>query len=148
MLVVLAFILGACSASEPLPIPGAVGPLVTVETRGGECFAAPCGSTIVLERNGRVHSAAKPPNELGIVVGPQFAALAGVIGVTDFAALRSRPFTGQCPTAFDGQEIVFEFGTPGRVERIATCEVEVDYASPLFIAVANALGQWVPFPLS
>jgi hypothetical protein len=41
---------------------------------------------------------------------------------------------------------VFEFGAPAGVERIATCEVEVDFSSPLFAAVATALGPFVPLP--
>jgi len=41
---------------------------------------------------------------------------------------------------------VFEFGAPGGVERIATCEVAVDFGSPLFLAVATALGPFVPLP--
>jgi hypothetical protein len=136
----------ACSSSVTIPIPVLTGPLLTVETRGGECAGAPCGSFVTIERDGRVHSAAKPPNELGIVPAAQLAALDAAIGSTDFAALKSRPFTGQCPTAFDGQELIFEFGAPGGTQRIATCEVEVDYGSPLFVAVSTALGPFVPLP--
>ena len=54
--------------------------------------------------------------------------------------------TGQCPTAFDGQEIIFEFGAPGGTQRISSCEVAVDYGSPLFMAVSTALGPFVPLP--
>ena len=128
----------------PSPAPTASGRLVTVETRGGECFAAPCGMTVILERNGRVHLAAKPPNDLGTVPPSALAALDAAIRTTDFAALKSHRFTGQCPTAYDGQEIVFEFGTPGGVQRIATCEVQVDVGQPLFLAVSAALGSFVP----
>ena len=122
------------------------GPLVTVEMRGGECPAGACGTTVYLERDGRVHQAAKPPNDLGVVPPAQVAAVATAIASTDFAALRSRPFTGQCPTAFDGQEIIFEFGAPGGVERISTCEVDVDFGLPLFVAVSTALGPFVALP--
>ncbi len=129
-------------------IPTAAGPLVTVELRGGECFAAPCGMTVYLERDGRVHQAAKPPNDLGVVPAAQVAAIDTAIKATDFAALRGHPFTGQCPTAFDGQEIVYTFATPSGTERIASCEVEIDEASPLYVAVATALGEWVPLPVT
>ena len=67
----------------------------------------------------------------------QLAALESAIKLTDFALLKSRPFTGECPTNFDGQEFIFEFAAPGGVERIATCEVDVDYALPLFVAVVD-----------
>jgi hypothetical protein len=145
--VAVASIASACSGST-IPIPIATGPLVTVESRGGECFAAPCGSTIVLERDGRVHSAAKPPNDLGQVPPDQLAALDNAIRTTDFAILRARPFTGDCPTTYDGAEFVFEFGAPSGTQRLASCEVEMDYGSPLFVAVSTALGPFVPLPVT
>ena len=75
-------------------------------------------------------------------------AMKSAIKLTDFALLKSHPFTGECPVNFDGQEFIFEFGAPGGTQRIATCEVEVDYGSPLFVAVAAALGPFVPLPVT
>jgi hypothetical protein len=143
--IAVAALAGACSGGT-IPVPIATGPLLTVETRGGECFAAPCGSTIVVERDGRVHSAAKPPNDLGHVSPDQLAALDNAIRTTDFAILRARPFTGDCPTTYDGAEFVFEFGAPSGTQRLASCEVEIDYGSPLFVAVSAALAPIVPLP--
>lgn len=145
-LLAVAFSASACTSAISAPSPVATGPLVTVETRGGLCVDGPCGTTIVIERDGRVHQAAKPPNDLGIVPPAALAALEAAIRTTDFTALRSHPFTGECPTAFDGQEIVFEFGAPGGIQRIATCEVEVDFGAPLFVAVSTALGPILPLP--
>ena len=139
-------IAAACSSAITAPNPLATGPLVTVETRGGACLAAPCGTTVIVERDGRVHLAAKPPNDLGVVPPAQLAALDSLIRSTDLAAIRSHPFTGQCPTAYDSQEVVLEFGAPGGVQRIASCEVEVDWRQPLFVAVSIALGPFVPLP--
>ncbi len=146
------FVLGGCTAlgSSPAPTPtstaAASGPLLTIESRGGMCATAPCGSTITLERDGRVHIAAKPPSDLGTVPAEQLAALDALIRTTDFAVLMGHPFTGQCPTAYDGQEFVFEFGAPAGVQRLATCEVAVDLGSPLFVAVAAALGSFMALP--
>lgn len=122
------------------------GILVTVEVRGGACVGVPCDTTIYLDRDGRVHQAAKPPNDLGFVPAVALAALDAAISSTDFAALRSHPFTGQCPTASDGQEHVFDFASPGGVQRIATCETAVDLGSPLFVALSTALGPFVSLP--
>lgn len=130
----------------PTPSPVATGVLLTVETRGGLCVDGPCGTTIFVERDGTVHQAAKPPNELGVVPVAALAALDEAILTTDFAELRSHPFTGLCPTAVDGQEIVFEFGAPTGIERIATCEIEVDFSAPLFVAVTNAVGPFISLP--
>lgn len=144
-LVVAALALTGCSSNVPVPL---VGPIVTVQMRGGLCPEAMCDNTVVLERDGRVHSATKPPNDLGQVDGRAMAVLAAAIQATDFAALKSHPFAGECPMAFDGQELIFEFSVGTGTQRIASCEVEIDWGHPLFAAVGVALGQWVPLPLT
>jgi len=145
-LVVAALALTGCNSNVPLPL---AGPLVTVQMRGGLCAdGGVCDNTVILERDGRVHSAAKPPNDLGHVDGQAMAALAAAIQATDWAALKAHPFTGECPIAFDGQELVFEFGVGTGTQRIASCEVDIDWGNPLFVAVGVALGQWVPLPLT
>lgn len=146
--IVVTSVVGACSPAEIASILPAAGPLVTVTTRGGECPEGPCGQSIVLERDGRVHEAAKPPNDLGAVPAAQVAAIDAAIRATDFAGLRSHPFTGECPTAFDGQEVIFEFAAPSGIERIATCEVEVDFGMPLFVVLGTALGPFMALPVT
>ena len=145
-LVVAALALIGCSTNFPLPL---TGPLVTIEMRGGLCAdGGVCDNSVILDRDGRVHVAAKPPNDLGRVDAQKMAALAAAIHATDWAALKSHPFTGQCPTAFDGQELIFEFSVGTGSQRIASCEVDIDWGNPLFVAVGAALGQWVPLPLT
>jgi hypothetical protein len=146
-LVVASVTLAGCSSGANVPLPG-VGPLVTVQMRGGMCPDGMCDQTVTLERDGRVHSAAKPPNDLGRVNADAYAALAAAIQATDFAALKARRFTGECPVNFDGQELIFTFAVGTGTERIASCEVEIDWGSPLFIAVSGALGEWIAIPLS
>jgi hypothetical protein len=147
VLAVVALTTAGCDALAPVAslIPVA-GPLVTVTTRGGECVDGPCGQTVMLERDGRVHAAAKPPNDLGVVPEDQVRAVAAAIAATDFAAMRAHPFTGECPTAFDGQETVFEFATATGTVSLASCEVELDLGQPVFVAVATALGPFIPLP--
>jgi hypothetical protein len=74
------------------------------------------------------------------------ASLGAAIEAADFAEIRSHPFTGECPTAYDGQEVIFEFATLHGVERIASCEVAVDFSSPLLAAAAAAVGPYVTLP--
>jgi len=139
----------AVAGCSSFPVPGLSNePLVTVETRGGMCPAGVCGQTIYLERDGRVHSAAKPPNDLGQVRPDAMAALDAAIRTTDYTAMKSRKFTGDCPTNFDGQELIFTFAVPGGSQRIASCEVDIDWGSSLFVAVGVALGEWVQLPLT
>ena len=144
-LLVAALALTGCNSA--INVPG-TGPLVTVQMRGGMCPNGACDTSVVLDRDGRVHSAAKPPNDLGQVDAQALAALSAAIQATDFAALKSHPFTGECPVAFDGQELIFEVNTGVVTQRIASCEVEIDWGHPLFVALGVALGQWVPLPLT
>ncbi len=130
----------ACSPTAVASLlPAVAGPLVTVTTHGGECVDGPCGSTIVIERDGRVHQTAPAAAELGTVPADVLTGLDAAIKTTDFGVIRSRPFTGECPVAFDGQEFIYEFGAPTGVERIASCETEIDPDNPVFEATTAAL---------
>jgi hypothetical protein len=146
-MVLLLVAIAGCSgeAGSNLALPG-TGPLMTVQTRGGMCPEGMCDATVIVERDGLVHSAAKPPNNLGLVAAPAMADLTAAVNATDWAALKAKPFTGECPIAFDGQEQIFEFTAGTETHRIASCEVEIDWGHPLFIAVTNALGEWIAIP--
>lgn len=102
----------------------------------------PCGRTLIVELDGRVHEAAKPPNELGFVEPDLLAELQQAIADADFEEIRSRPFTDECPVNYDGQEIVVEFATAGGIERIEGCQVAIDWASPPFSTIKLALAPW------
>jgi hypothetical protein len=148
LLLVLAVLLSACQSIPAVAslAPVAAGPLVTVKVRGGECPEGACGGTTVIERDGRIHQTAPAAADLGQVPPDVLTALDAAIKTTDFDVIRARPFTGECPVNFDGQEQIFEFGAPGGVERIATCETEVDMEHPLFLATTVALQSVVAEP--
>jgi hypothetical protein len=142
VLLLLAILLSACQSIPAVASLGpaiGTGPLLTLTVRGGECPEGACGNTTVIERDGRVHQTKPAAAELGQVPPDVLAALDAAIKTTDFAVIRSRPFTGECPVNFDGQEQIFEFGAPGGVERIATCESEVDMESPVFLAATQVM---------
>ena len=130
-------VVAGCSLVAP---PVAAGPLVTVELRGGECPEGACQSLVAIERDGRVHRLEPEAAEIDRLSAEAVAALAAAIDSTDFGAIRSRPFTGECPVNFDGQEVIYEFRTGPGTERIASCEVEIDPAAPLFRLVDEAVG--------
>ncbi len=146
--VVLAASVSACNSAQTNELLPGTGPLMTVQMRGGMCPDGACDSSVILDRDGRVRSANKEPNDLGVVTPENMSALNTAIAATDFATLKSKPFTGECPIAFDGQELIFEFSTLTGTQRLASCEVEIDWGHPLFIAVATALGEWIPLPLT
>ena len=79
------------------------------------------------------------PNKEKVLHASVPEALDAQIKTTDFASLRAIPFQGECPVNFDGQEVIYEFGAPTGVERIASCETQVDPDLPLFQAVEAAL---------
>jgi len=141
VLVLLAGLVSACQGAPAIAslVPIATGPLVTVTVRGGDCPEGACGGTTVIERDGRVHQTEPAAVELGELPDNVLAALDSAVKTTDFDVIRARPFSGECPVAFDGQEFIYEFGAPGGTERIATCETEVDPNHPLFVAVSAAL---------
>lgn len=133
--------LGGCQAIGPSLIPDRSGPLVTVTTRGGECFEGPCGSVTVIAQNGEVHTLEPAPAELGQLSPEVLSALDAVIKTTDFDVVRAVSFEGECPVNVDGQEVIYEFGAPSGVERIASCETRIDPDHPLFAGVAAALSS-------
>ena len=132
----LLVVLAACSQAPALP---ASGPLVTVTTRGGECLQGPCGSSTVIERDGRVHLTAPAAAELGMVPADILVALDAAIKIADFDAIRAVAFDAECPVNVDGQEFIYEFGAPGGLERVASCETRIDPAHPVFAALNAAL---------
>jgi hypothetical protein len=139
LLACLAIALAACGSAVASLIPEASGPLVTITSRGGECMDGPCGSVVVIERDGTVRSDDAAAAPLGVVPAETLTALDAAIKTTDFEVIRAVPFEGECPVNFDGQEFIYEFGAPGGVERIASCETAIDDAHPVFAAVTAAL---------
>ena len=115
-----------------------------IETRGGECPDGPCGSVIVVEGDGRLHQV-RPTDAVLAQLSPELLdAIRIEIEQANFPLIESRPFTGECPVNFDGQETIYTFHTASGDERIATCEVEIDPNHPLFRAVAAALALRQP----
>jgi hypothetical protein len=140
VLALVGILVTACSPSAIASLlPVQAGPLVKVTTRGGECVKGPCGSIIEIAPDGTVTEALPRSIDLGVVPADALADLDAAIMAADFDAIRAHPFTGDCPTAFDGQEVIYEFGAPGGIQRFASCETEIDPDSPVFAAVTAAL---------
>lgn len=143
VLVLLAGLTLSACTSGPVAslLPQPDGPLVSITSRGGECPEGMCEGVTVIERDGTVRITQPDPFEVGTVPPDVLAALDAAIKTADFAAIRAVPFQGECPVNFDGQEQIYEFGAPGGVQRIASCETAVDPNHPLFAAVEAAMGS-------
>jgi hypothetical protein len=118
--------------------------LVTVEAHGGRCVEGECRRVFAIESDGLVHQLEPDEADIHRVTDETIDVYRAALSITDFNAIRSKPFTGECPTAFDGMEVVYTFATPSGPERIASCEVEIDRQAPLFVAVDAILGANVP----
>jgi len=135
------------TAASPAASPTAAvldGPLLTVGFRGGHCRQGSCDRTIAIDRDGSAHVTDPEPQDLGAIPADLFQEIQEQLSLADFEALGSRPFTGECPIAFDGQELIYTFhGATGEI-RLASCEVELDPTHPLFAAIEVALGAVQP----
>ncbi len=119
------------ASQEPLPI-------LSIETRGGECAEGACSRLVNIDDNGRIHEVIPKDRVVGTVPKDVLEALQIEMVQANFALLQSKPFTGECPTAFDGQETIYTFHIPTGDEEIASCKVAIDENHPLFRAVAAA----------
>jgi hypothetical protein len=142
-LAVTMLIVAACSGPQqvsPTTSPSrASSPLLSVETRGGECPDGACDSLIAIGRDGSVRQVRPTAKDLGTIPGAELDALAVEVQRANFPFIESRLFTGECPTAFDGQEVIYTFHLPTGDEAIATCTVAIDPNHPLFLAVGAAM---------
>jgi hypothetical protein len=124
------------STPAPTPEPFAV---MTIETRGGECPAGACNRLVNVEGDGRLHEVIPRDQVLGTVPPEILEALRIEMEQANFTLLQSKPFTGDCPTAVDGQETIYTFHVSTGDEQLASCKVSIDPNHSLFQAVAAAL---------
>jgi|GEM_PF-6262037 len=114
-------------------------PIVTVHYTGGMCVNGGCDRLVTLYDNGSLvivdGAGEESVQTVSEVNQPIVDDLIAEIEATDFEQIRSRPFTGTCPIAYDGQELTFSFYRVEGIERFSTCEVEFDESVPLYQAV-------------
>jgi hypothetical protein len=114
-------------------------PLVSVETRGGECLSGACDRLLNIEADGRIHEVIPKDQVLGTAPPELIEALRTEVEQADYLAIKSRPFTDTCPIAFDGQQTIYTFHVAIGDTEIDSCKVAIDPADPLFVAVEAAL---------
>src|SRR3989344_6873852 len=97
--------------------------LLQIYFHGGLCPDGECNSTTVFTEHGNVivNGSLKTtliPNEV-----IKFKQL---IENTDYITIKSKKFTGMCPTAYDGSETIYTFYTNHGNEVISTCQQVID----------------------
>jgi hypothetical protein len=124
---------GSTDIESPSPPSHEAAPLMTLYRHGGLCVYGGCEWTFAIDEDGSAVIADGGSARIQTALSNrQIAELIALIEQTDFAAIKAVPFTDTCPTAYDGQESIYTFQTTRGEEVIASCQVVVDPALPLF----------------
>ncbi|MFN3429578.1 MAG: hypothetical protein ACK46X_06465 [Candidatus Sericytochromatia bacterium] len=126
---------GASPAALVTPAP-AESTVLRIRASGGMCPDGVCGTETVLRLDGRfTRTVGKNPPTQGRIDAALAAAVAKETAQANFTQLTARPFTGLCPTAYDGSEFFYTFPTAQGDQAIGSCKVDIDWQHPLFAAV-------------
>ena len=96
---------------------------MSYETSGGECPQGPCGFKAQILRDGRV---VRSDGMAQTVDVRPLARLAGRWHAADWEAILARPFEGECPKNFDGQEETYTFNVAPEPVVVASCTTPID----------------------
>lgn len=114
--------------------------LLIVQTNGGRCQYGVCSSQITIKKNGTFTTeSGNGETKSGNLDVTAVNNLQTLIENSNYSTLRSTPFTGTCPTAYDGSEFTYKFQTSHGEEIIASCKTKIDLSSPLFKEIQDIL---------
>lgn len=83
-------------------------PILTIQTTGGLCPYGLCGSeTTVMSDGGYSRRNGEDDPRTGVLQPGVIGDLRRQIDDADYDDIRSRPFTGTCPSAYDGTEYIY-----------------------------------------
>lgn len=127
----------APATAVPTPVasyaPDAV--VLRLVSRGGMCATGSCSSETTVRADGRFSTQLNGTTPATGQLDPSLVQdYLLKVSETDFVALKAKPFTGTCPTAYDGNEFVYTFATPQGDEVIADCTYAVNLSEPVFAA--------------
>ena len=110
--------------------------LVSVMSHGGLCpIGVECKREFTVYRSGTYISSEKN----GTLSPDELKELVRQITNADFASVESKKFTGTCPTAFDGNELVFIFYAQTK-HIIPSCTYVVDMEASPFKLISKLIG--------
>ncbi len=137
LLLCLAASLGACGLLPPDTVPIDLDvPLVTYATAGGECPQGDCGFTAEIYRDGRV---VRSDGTEQVADEASIARLVDQVEAADWDTILAKPFEGECPRNFDGQEETYTFHVLPEPVVVASCTVLVDHQQEPFATVQGIL---------
>lgn len=117
--------------------------LLSVYAYGGLCpNNNACSTTTIIKNNGTIliipsvyfNGSTNSLNTpfIGTLNSTELYKLTTLINSENFSALSSHPFTGTCPTAYDGQEVVYTFNTSNGNKTIDNCKIAINSTDNLF----------------
>jgi hypothetical protein len=147
MLLLVPLIASACMAAPPSPAATiSIDSTATLASRssvGGLCPDGPCRSAFAVRGDGRWEATDK---DVVVADGSVPTATLNDLAVaTETTGLLSAPaFTGTCPTAFDGVEVIYRWTSPdGAAHQVSACDRQVPADDPLVLALDAAEAAWV-----
>jgi hypothetical protein len=128
----LAVLVAGCAAAGAAT-PKQTDPLVSIHAEGGLCVYGGCSRDVMVLQNGTYTvKDGSGQTTSGALDDATLGQLKQAIDGADFEAIRSKPFTGTCPIAYDGQEYIFTFYKGAKSEVVDSCKAELDMNSVMF----------------
>lgn len=113
-------------------------PIVEVRFEGGLCPESVCSTTYTFHENGEVMM----NGEVRLTLNEnRVNNLKELISEANFEDIRSNPFSGTCPSAYDGREATYTFYPEDKQEIIPSCTYNIDDTMPLFAEVGRIIDQ-------
>lgn len=117
--------------------------LLTVNKHGGRCRTGECFMKLAIYRDGRFEMKSNNGDKSGAIALAEMAQLNNEINAADFAKIKAKKFTGDCPTAYDGQETTYTFYVKERTEAISDCSYAIDKNAPPFVIIDKLVASSV-----
>jgi hypothetical protein len=136
---------GAIACLPPIQVPSAQEPLLKLRYEGGmrRCTQPDCATQIAIRGDGTFQFLDGIGKQFSGKVKPKdLSDLKGQIARANFTQLKSRPFTGTCPIAFDGTKTIYTFYNTKTPVMIDSCKITVNPTNPLFKR-ADAIAQQI-----
>jgi hypothetical protein len=107
-------------------------PMAMVKMQGGLCVTGSmCETTVIFNDNGEYLVNHDLRADL---TAAEVASLKAEVAKLNFAQLKSRPFIGTCPIAYDGQEHIYTFfdANGAQAQVLASCTYDLDETQGVF----------------
>lgn len=109
--------------TNPTVVP-TTGLLVRIDYTGGLCQIGACRKTETISADGNylIDGQAQPKLSTAKVRD-----LRAKMAAADWASIKAKPFTGNCPRDFDGRAVIFTFTLSDETVVLDSCQVAINY---------------------